>query len=67
MTQVDLMQRCIDVTRSRRITVDIIMRHLFTAQFFYGFEGSYYGYDEDNAYGYNEAITKQGRMTINVM
>ncbi len=67
MTQVDLMQRSIDVKKSRKTSIDIIMRHLFTAQFFYGYDGGYYGYDEDNAYGYNEAITKQGRMTINVM
>lgn len=48
-------------------TVDVFMCHLFTAQFFYGYPDVYYGYPTESAYGYNEAITKQGRITIHVM
>jgi hypothetical protein len=58
--------KTVDVIR-RKITVDIYMCHLFTAQFFYGYPDAYYGYPTENAYGYNEAITKQGRISINVM
>lgn len=46
----------------------IRMRHIFTAQFYYGFGAdSYYGFATDKLYGYNAPITKEGRMRIHVM
>ena len=67
MKTVDVTQPRTTILLTGKKTVDVLMCHLFTAQFFYGYDDAYYGYPTENAYGYNEAITKQGRITINVM
>lgn len=41
-------------------------KHIFTAQFYYGFGTSYYGFADGKFYGYNAPTTKEGRLKVNV-
>ena len=67
MKTIDVVQRKLEIACTGLKTIDITMCHLFTAQFFYGYDDSFYGYPTDSAYGYNESTTKQGRISIHVM
>ncbi len=50
----------------RKVKAVVHERHIFTAQFYYGFGTSYYGYGDSGFYGYNVPTTKEGRLKINV-
>ena len=50
----------------KKVKAVVHERHIFTAQFYYGFGASYYGYGDNGFYGYNVPITKEGRLKINV-
>ncbi len=50
----------------KKVKAVVHERHIFTAQFYYGFGTSYYGYGDKGFYGYNVPITKEGRLKINV-
>lgn len=58
---------CAKVTM-KKVKAVVHERHIFTAQFYYGFgAGSYYGFAPDKLYGYNAPITKEGRIRVHVM